>query len=259
MAYILSLAASARLRLGLSLMNGSAEDRGKHRDQLFAQTHWSLVLSAREGSEGALNMLLISYRRPLLIYLTSKGSTPHDSEDILQEFYVTLLRRRFLKNVAANNGRFRSFLLTSLQNFVRDEWRKKSALKRGAGKEFGQLTTEGRQETGNPESAPDLAFERAWAHSLLAEALQRLKDECARSGHSSLCAALEPVMFADQDAPAYREIGQMFDMNEGAVRVAALRIRNRLKALVREQIRQTIESEKDLEDECNHFIHLFSR
>ena len=89
--------------------------------------------------------------------------------------------------------------------------------------------------------------------------MQRLATECARTGHAALCAALEPVLFAEADAPAYAHIGQRLGMTEAAVKMAALRLRQRLKGLIREEVLQTLASASDLEHELSYLLSLFAR
>ncbi len=84
-----------------------------------------------------------------------------------------------------------------------------------------------------------------------------LRDECARSGHAALCEALEPVLFNEADAPAYKQIGQTLEMSEIAVKVAAHRIRQRLKGIIREEVLQTVTNANDLQDELGYLQSLF--
>ena len=75
----------------------------------------------------------------------------------------------------------------------------------------------------------------------------------------TLCKALEPSLFADETASRYQEIGTRLGMSEGAVKVAAHRIRGRLKQLLREEILQTVANEQDWRHEVRYLIELFGR
>ena len=105
----------------------------------------------------------------------------------------------------------------------------------------------------------DEEYDKAWAGTILANSLHRLEIECARTGHASLCHALEPVFYGDEDAGSYREIGERLGMAEGAVKVAAHRMRARLRGLIREAVMQTVENEEDLDGELRYLVDLFSR
>jgi len=233
---------------------------------LFTTTHWSIIRRAEDKSETALNWLFERYHRPLLIWLRKRACdyAPLEPEDLFQGFSLHLLSREFLANVRPEKGKFRTFLLTSLQHFAHDQLAKCRAEKRGGGQ-----TPVSLQETDDqgqplhdpaaPDVAPDLDYARAWAQAVLGNSLHQLQTECARTGHAALCMALEPVMFADADAAPYREIGQRLRMSEGSVKVAAHRIRARLRGIIREEILQTVDNEKDLEDELRYFASLFGK
>jgi RNA polymerase sigma-70 factor (ECF subfamily) len=231
---------------------------------LFPNTRWTMVRRAQADSQTALGSLFESYREPLLIWLRIKAYkyAPLEPEDLVQGFCAHLLSRQFMANVQQEKGKFRTFLLTALQRYAKDEHEKWRAGKRGGGQTPASLqeTDDQGQPLHDPAgsgTAPDLDFDRAWAQTILANALRQLETECARSGHAALCTALEPVMFADETASPYREIGKRLGMSEGAVKTAASRIRARLKGIVREEILQTVDNEEDLRDELHYLASLF--
>ena len=231
---------------------------------LFQATQWSVVLRARDKSEAALNHLCQSYRQPLVVWLRARGQTPHDAEDMVQGLFAHLFGRDFLNNVSREKGRFRTFLLQCLKNHLNDEHDKNVAMRRGNGQPVESLdvTFDGEDKVHDPvdsRAAPDLAFDRAWAASLLANSLRRLHEECARQGHAALCAELEPVMFCDDTASGYREIGLRLGMSEAAVKMAASRIRARLKGIVRDEVLQTVANEQDWQEEVQYLMQLFGR
>lgn len=229
---------------------------------LFAVTRWSVVQRARDDSTLALNQLFTQYREPMVIYLVARGHARDHAEGFVQGFCVHLLSRDFLANVAPDKGRFRTFLLNSLQNFVRDQLAMERAEKRGGGNQPDSL-----DETGpdgktlltvvSPGTSADQAFDKAWAQAVLRNSLRQLEAECDRSGHIDLFQAVEPVMFADETSSSYRDIAERLNMTEAAVKVAAYRIRARLKNLIREEVLQTVASENDLEEELRYLIRLF--
>jgi RNA polymerase sigma-70 factor (ECF subfamily) len=230
---------------------------------LFAATRWSLVQRARNQSSRALNELFTLYRQPLLSYLAARGYGHQDAEELVQGFCAHLLERDFLANVTPVKGRFRTFLLTSLQNYLRDEHDRVTARKRGRGRVPLSL-----DETGEnherlhtpvaPTPTADRAFDQAWARTVLDRALRGLARECASTGHGPLLEALEPALFADETSPSYRQIAQRFGMTEGAVKTAAYRFRARLNGLIREEILQTVRSAAEWKDEVRYLISLFS-
>jgi DNA-directed RNA polymerase specialized sigma24 family protein len=230
----------------------------------FAKTHWSLVMRAKDDCAMALDSLCLAYRAPLIAWLQCKGERPDEAEDQVQAFFGHLLRHDFLRGVVREKGRFRTFLLTALQNYLRDQHKRAGAAKRGGGRLPESLeTTDGEGELlyspASPAPGPDREYDRTWAGAVLASALRRLEVESGRNGHAALCTALEPVLFADMSAPAYAQIGRELGMTEAAVKMAALRIRQRLRQLIRDEVLQTVASEGDLEDELRYLLQLFAR
>jgi RNA polymerase sigma-70 factor (ECF subfamily) len=247
-------------------MNERDPDRRKEGEPppLFDLTRWSIIRRARDESTVALNALFTQYRQPLLTHLRARGCGPDQAEDLVQGFCAHLLGRDFLANVAQGKGRFRTWLLNALQNYIRDEYAKQKTLKRGQGRVPASLDEA--REDGTPLLDPaadttpaDREFDRAWAQSVLTNALNRLGRDCATTGHTALFQALEPVLFAEETSPSYREIAEQLAMTEGAVKVAAHRIRARLKGLIREEVLQTVANQKDWEEEVRYLISLFSR
>src|SRR5262245_41627148 len=106
----------------------------------FCTTHWSVVLAAREGASQqaslALETLCRTYWYPLYAFARRRGLSVEDAQDSTQEFFARLLERDFLRNVAREKGRFRSFLLVALKNFLNSEWQRGQAAKRGGGRVF---------------------------------------------------------------------------------------------------------------------------
>jgi len=232
---------------------------------IFATTHWSVVLRARDKSDGALEILFSQYRHPLFVWLRAQGYTVEDAEDLLHGFLAGLLRREAFKEVASEKGKFRTFLLRCLKNHIRDERDRKLAAKRGGGQVIESLdqTETGAAANVHPpasnEPAPDLEYDRAWAKSVLDNSFRRLEEECGRRGQKDLYSALEPAIFFDDTASPYPEIGARLGMSAGAVGMAASRIRARLRELVREEVMQTVADEEDWQEEVRYLIHLFGR
>src|ERR1700704_5221563 len=105
----------------------------------FALTRWSMVLAAgRSDSTHAresLEQLCQAYWYPLYAFVRRQGHSPHDAQDLTQEFFARLLARNFLGEADPAKGRFRSFLLGALKHFLSDEWDRARAQKRGGGQQ----------------------------------------------------------------------------------------------------------------------------
>src|SRR5207249_4411965 len=108
-----------------------------HGGPQFTTTHWSVVLSAVDraspDSEAALARLCQTYWYPLYAYVRRRGNSPEDAQDLTQSFFASLLEKKYLERADRGRGRFRTFLLSSLENFLHNEKDRASAQKRGGG------------------------------------------------------------------------------------------------------------------------------
>ena len=97
----------------------------------FPTTQWSLVVHAGAGSESqarsALETLCRQYWYPLYSFMRRQGRPHHEAEDCTQEFLARLLAGDGVARARPERGRFRTFLLTALRNFLTDEWRRAQA------------------------------------------------------------------------------------------------------------------------------------
>jgi RNA polymerase sigma-70 factor (ECF subfamily) len=223
---------------------------------------WSMVLTAGGPSspraEQALASLCEAYLSPLYTFLRRQGQPPHDAEDLTQSFLCSLLQNDRLRQVSPEKGRFRSFLLASLLNFLRDETSKARAQKRGGGTcpiSFDAVDAEKRYAL-EPSTSddPEKAFERRWALNVLERVLDKLKDEYASSGKADRFTQLESFLWADDHGTSYAEAGRLLGMSEGAVKMAVMRLRQRGRALFRAEVAQTVATEDEIEDEVRHMF-----
>jgi RNA polymerase sigma-70 factor (ECF subfamily) len=221
-----------------------------------------MVLSAGHGddtrSHEALAQLCQTYWYPLYAFVRRHGRGPEDAQDLTQGFFAHLLENRALATVDRAKGRFRSFLLTSLRNFMAKEWDRAQAQKRGGGRIHVPLdaafaeTRYGR-EPADPAS-PDKVFERNWALTLLELVLERLRVEQAAAGKGAQFEQLQDSLMGSPDAPRYAQLAARMGLNEEAARMAVSRLRRRYRELLREEIAQTVSSPVEVEEEIRHLF-----
>jgi RNA polymerase sigma-70 factor (ECF subfamily) len=227
----------------------------------FATTHWSLVLAAGRGSRPeasvALATLCETYWYPLYYYLRRRGYRAEEAQDLTQEFFATLLEKGYLKVADPERGRFRSFLLASLNHFLANEWRRRSARKRGGGKPAISLDAESAETRYRQEPAhnltPEKAYERRWALLLLEKALSTLRDEYAASGKAKVFERLSAFLGGGEHA-AYEKAARELDMTEGAVKVAVHRLRRRCREVLRAEVAQTVADPADVDEELRRLM-----
>jgi RNA polymerase sigma factor (sigma-70 family) len=229
-------------------------------NQVFATTHWSVVLATREIDASratlALDKLCGIYWYPLYAYLRRRGHGEHDAQDLTQGFFAQLLERGSIQKADREKGRFRSFLLASLNYFVADERDHAAAGKRGGGRELFSLNAEDAETRYRLEPVdkrdPEKIFEHRWAMTLLDQVLARLAQEFAESGKRALFERLQPVLVEGTGVKTYAEIGRQAGMTEEAVKKAVQRMRRRYHQLFREEIAHTVATAEEVEEELRH-------
>ncbi len=159
-------------------------------------------------------------------------------------------------------GRFRTFLLSGLQNYLINEWAKMSRERRGGRLQFVPLQTDSPEELYAAEPldhrTPEAIYEPRWAAAVMARAFDRLRQEYA-SRQARLFDALKPFIWGDKSGASHAEIAASLELSEGAVRVAVHRLRRRYRDFLREEIAQTVASAADVDDELRHLIKAVSR
>jgi DNA-directed RNA polymerase specialized sigma24 family protein len=225
----------------------------------FTTTRWSVVLraggSSPEEARAALEQLCRDYWFPLYAYVRRKGHTPEDASDLTQEFFARLLANDFAQGVTPDGGRFRSFLLVSMNRFLVDEWRRSKAAKRGGDVFVGSLEAmiEERGEAGyvgeiDPSATPEQIYQRAWAETLLGRVLGRLRDEYLSRGGTRF-AEVEPFLTFGAEPPGLEEAAAGVGLGLTAFKSLLHRLRVRYRELLTEEVRQTLGPSGEVEDE----------
>jgi RNA polymerase sigma-70 factor (ECF subfamily) len=231
----------------------------------FATTQWSRVLTARDGSDSdahrALETLCQTYWLPLYAFVRRQGHDPEAARDLTQAFFAELLARDFLKSVEPGLGRFRSFLLASLKNFLSHERDRVRALKRGGGTVTISLETSTVEaqfggEQGTEQLTPEEIFERQWALTVLERALERVRQEARRAGNPGQFELLKPYLTGEAGRAPYSEVADRLGMSEGAVKAAVLRLRKRFGRALRAEIADTVADPAEVDDEIRRLLNV---
>lgn len=228
-------------------------------------TRWSVVLAAQDrsspGSAEALETLCRAYWYPLYAYVRGTGRSPHDAQDLTQEFFARLLALDWLRVVLPEKGRFRTFLLVTMKRFLANEWHRETAQKRGAGNLPLSLDTEVAEHrfAAEPPLAPDELYERRWAMTLLDESLERLQRDFRNTGKEQEFNSLKEWLTAERGSIPYGQIATALGTTEGAARVAVHRMRKQFRLLFRQTIAETVEAACDVDAEMRHLVVVLSR
>jgi len=239
-----------------------SEYPGSSREARFATTRWTVVVAAggedSPDAREALEFLCRKYWYPLYFYLRRQGYSRSQAEDSVQGFFAHLLEKHGLQSVQRQKHKFRSFLLASLKNFVVDEWRRTQAQRRGGGKAvlslaFDEAETRYSLEPSHSLSAKKL-FDRSWAMTVIGRALEALEREYAEAGKNALFAQLKTHITTEPERGFYQQCAAHLNMSVEAVRVAAHRLRRRLRELIRQEISETVTTAEQLEEEIRELF-----
>jgi RNA polymerase sigma factor (sigma-70 family) len=234
-------------------------------DAWFATTHWSAVLTAAcsdtTRARAALEKLCQTYWYPLYAYARRRGHSPPDAEDLTQGFFARLLKLNSLADVRREKGKFRAFLLASMNHYLADEWDRARAQRRDVRRtislDTGAAETRYRREPAD-QLTPERLFERQWALTLLETVVQRLHREYEADGKGELFMQLRFAITGDKSAVPYTDLAARIGMSEEAVRVAVHRLRRRYRQLLREEIAHTVTTEDEVADELRSLRRILS-
>ena len=219
-----------------------------------------MLLSAQSqapGSKDALADLCKLYWYPLYGFIRRRGHSPEDAEDLVQGFFVHLLEHKTFRRIDRSKGKFRSFLLASLQRFLSDEADKARCLKRGGKAEFVYLDLERAEDRYRLEPvdtlSPEKIFDARWAMAMIGEALNRLNDEYAANGKAATFQALRSFLdpLNTKSLPSYEEVAAQLTASVGSLKTLVHRLRKQYTTLLREEIIRTLSDTADVDSEIH--------
>src|SRR5438445_656136 len=192
----------------------------------FATTHWSVVLTAgqKESPQAteALENLCRAYWYPLYVFVRRQGNSPEEAQDLTQDFFSRLLEKNHLAKADRDRGKFRTFLLRSLKNFLINEWKRAGRLKRGGGAEVLPIDANVAEDryAAEPadESNPDAAYEQRWAVTLIEHVLATLRREYSAADKAQIFEELKGLIWGDKSTAPYAEIAGHLNLTEGSVK-----------------------------------------
>ncbi len=239
----------------------SAPDAG------FLTTRWSIILRAGETSsvdtQAAITYLCETYWFPLYGYVRRQGISPDRASDVTQGFFAQFLAGPGISNVHPDKGRLRAFLLASIKNYLRNEWREENAIRRGGNvktisidnAEFERLY----QDRLSVESNAERQFEKDWVEALLRRVLEGLRQDYDAAGKLGLYQALYPYLTASEERLPLVELAAKLALGLSAVKMSIHRIRKQYAERVRQEVLATVESPDEVDDELNRLIMLMRK
>ncbi len=256
------LGSRSRVHPGISMAGSDTNRIGADCARDFHATHWSVVLAAGDTqspqSLQALETLCRAYWYPLYSFIRWRGYDAHEAEDLTQAFFAHLLEKRALGKVDPSKGKFRSFLLASLNNFLSNEWDKSQRLKRGGGAEvfsFDGVPAEERYllEPVHGQS-PERIFERRWAETVLRQVVDRLEKEFHEAGQAARFEVLRTFLMTGSRSLPYDAAAARLGMTVTALTAAVRRMRLRFRDIFRAEIAHTVPCLEDVDEEIRYLL-----
>jgi RNA polymerase sigma factor (sigma-70 family) len=222
----------------------------------FQPTQWTLVRRASFNStqsQDALEKLCCTYWYPIYAFIRRNGRAPHDAQDLTQEFFARFLETNSIGRADPKRGKFRTFLLGALKNFLTDAHRKATAWKRGGGFQIVSFEETDAEERYRFEPVdnrtPDQVYDQRWLVGLLETAMARLRDEFRAAGKERQFQVLKVFLSREGDDASYEAAGVELKTSGKTIAVAVHRIRRRFRQVVRSAIADTVSSPEDVEEE----------
>ena len=229
----------------------------------FRTTQWSVIASSREEDteirRKSLGELCETYWYPLFAYLRRRGHDYQHAADYVQSFFTELIEKDFLNAASPEKGHFRWFLMSAIKRHVAKQVEKAQAQKRGGDRKMFSINFDDAERRYQLEPvdgwSAEKLFDRRWALEVLQQALERLEAEQKKKGKLELYRALQPTLSGTpMTADQYSEIGERFGILAGAVKVAALRLRQKYRDTIREIVAQTVVRFDDVTDELDELL-----
>ncbi len=243
--------------MGLKHMGTSAPARNA-----FPSTHWTLIVAAggkhasRERAE-ALERLCSGYWYPAYAFIRRRGYPPEQAQDLTQEFFLRILDGAFFERADPGKGRFRSFLLGALQNFLSDASDRDRSQKRGGGVlplslDFATGESNYAREPKHAET-PERIFQRKWARTLLDRVMASLSAEFLADSKLDVFNRIKGYLTGDGDLK-YAELAVELNLTESGVKSAIRRMRLRYRDLLRAEVNSTVGDLSEVEDELQFLL-----
>jgi RNA polymerase sigma factor (sigma-70 family) len=224
----------------------------------FNTTHWTIVLACGDESDSgraqeALASLFQTYWYPLYAYVRRRGYGEHDAEDIVQAFCMFLQEKHAIAKADPHRGKFRTFLLSSLQNFLANENERTRAQKRGGGRELIRLDADEADARYQLEPAhsvtPETIFERRWALTLLEQTVSGMRADFITRGKERLFDGLSSFLTSDLRETSYQTAAAQLGLPLSAIKTTVHRLRRDYRSKLREEISRTVSSPDEIDDE----------
>jgi RNA polymerase sigma-70 factor (ECF subfamily) len=227
-------------------------------------TQWKDVSAAGQSDSAmgveAREKLCKSYSNPIYSFLRHWGHDCHQAQDLTQGFFLYLIEKNLFRTADQAKGRFRSFLLASLKNFVSNERQREGARKRGGGATILSLDAEMAEHKYGSEPVdhltPDQIFDRKWAEEIMEKAMALFQMERERRKSAFNFNHLKPYLSGAAELSLV-DLAKTLNCSYGALRAELSRLRRRYQHHIKEVIRMTVSDDSQVDEEFEHLKAIY--
>jgi RNA polymerase sigma factor (sigma-70 family) len=213
-------------------------------------------------AENALAKLCETYWPPIYSFIRRRGYSPSDAQDLTQSFFAFFLRTKAYARTDRLHGKFRSFLLASVKNFLADDWDRDQAIKRGGDYQFVSLDQETAEAFYDAPSASDSTaeslFELRWAKTVTAGALNSLRKELQAEDKLKLFEQVKSFLTGGTVIPSYDEASARMGVPKATVKTHVHRLRQRYREIVRREIARTVSAPHEIDEELRYLCNVLA-
>lgn len=236
----------------------------EHLETGFLTTRWTQILDSRATQPTSRRDPLIDlcerYRYPVLAYIKRKTRNDDRAEDLCQGFFQQLIEKRLYRSASPQRGKFRTFLLAAVQNYMRNVHRDANRQKRGGGKDHLFLDSDDVNDSSEPglstEFTSDQDFDREWANAVFDGVWNTLEKEYDASGQAERFQKLRPTLTSTDEAVPYSKLAVDLGITENGVKSAVSRMRARFRDLFQQHVAQLVENPQRVDEEIAYLIEV---
>ena len=228
--------------------------------QDFPDTRWTLIQKARVDDDGcrALDEWCRNYWPPVYSYICSRGHDSETAKELAQTFFERLLAKGAGESLPTElKGPFRAYLMRAVKNFLIDQWRASQSQRRG-GDQY-QAEPEVLDKMSDGRANPDQAFDQKWALTVINLALEKLAAEMQLKGNGDFFERTKHLLDGrGVDDKDRAQLASELGVKDGAFRVTLHRMRGRFRTLIEDEVRETVSSEEDFQEELCYLFRVWS-
>lgn len=231
-------------------------------DTRFLTTQWTQILGPASRSldscPDALIQLCETYHYPVYAFIRNRSGDPEKARDLCQGFFEFLIEKKLYRSADRERGRFRTFLLASVKNYLNKDYRDANALKRGGGQtglSIDLVESEHQFDSGlSADAPPDTLFDHEWAMTVFDRVWTTLEEEYRQLDQADRFTALRPCLTNPTDSLSYADLAKQLGTTEGAIKAAVFRFKGRFRDLFRMAVSQIVENPAEVDEEIRYII-----